>query len=837
MSPQDAEAPFRALCAESADAPVALLHSGGATEGRTLFFRDLVDRLVVPLRDADRAIPRVANFLRRHPQTKVVVALGYAAGERGRRLPQAGSDRHFDVASAYAFAFADVQEWRGLRSPETRGWEHLAANLKQFEVPGMAPHVTRADYERRVATVIERIRAGEIFQANITQPFSSTGSATGDPREAFFSLCRTSPAPFAAYLSTGDGTAILSSSPEEFLWRRGDSVRTRPIKGTRPRGSDEATDQALLRELLASAKDQAELAMIVDLMRNDLGRVAKPAGVTTAEGFPEHDSFAHVHHLVHTVDAELRKDTGWGELLEATFPPGSITGAPKLRCMEILEELEVVPRGIYTGALGWLSAGAGGAPAAGHLNVAIRTITVQNGHVRINVGGGITADSDPAEEYLETLAKARGMLTALRVDVAMAADAVPVVEASGEDAVVETMRGTPAAPCCGLIDGVLVESRFPRSWWSTLRAAGETVTADSVLEGAEAWDSLLHRGESVFETMAVRSDGSIPLLLAHRARLERSLRAVGSEAAVPSRVAFEDAARLLLVREGLLESAAESTAESAGSGIAGRPTAASGLSELADLGHAAGLPAAILRVAVRAEAPHEVFTLRHANADADRVLRLLVVAEFGVGVGEPDVAADVPVGVKGTPRVRYERVMAAARDAGCDDALLVNVDGLLETAHGNVFVWLDGAWCTPPVAMRSDVDLDSDSRNADGSADGSNDAPCALLPGVGRRALLDACRAADVPVRETTVPLAAVQTAGRASRGSSSGAASGPESQATKASAAEEPSCPPIVVVNAVHGPRRAVLQHDGSGLAPAPEFFALRELWSTLMLQPQSTE
>ncbi|MGB3968710.1 MAG: anthranilate synthase component I family protein, partial [Planctomycetota bacterium] len=268
-----------------------------------------------------------------------------------------------------------------------------------------------ADYERRVAAVVEHIRAGDLFQANLTQPF--TADWRGEPRELFWRLCEQSPAPFAAYVEDGAGTAVLCSSPEEFLWRRFDEVRTRPIKGTAPRGADRAADERLLRELLASEKDQAELAMIVDLLRNDLGKVALPGSVQVGP-FPEHASFAQVHHLFATVVAKLRPDVTAIDLLRATFPGGSITGCPKLRCLELLEQLEVTRRGVYTGAIGWFGPG-----EQLHLNIAIRTLVHRSGRLRSNAGGGVTALSDPHLEWRETLAKVAGIERALQTTVAM----------------------------------------------------------------------------------------------------------------------------------------------------------------------------------------------------------------------------------------------------------------------------------------------------------------------------------------------------------------------------------------------------------------------------------
>jgi para-aminobenzoate synthetase component 1 len=275
-------------------------------------------------------------------------------------------------------------------------------------------HLARTDYEARVAAVVEHIRAGDIFQANLTQPF--TAHWDGDPRVLFWRLCEQSPAPFAAYVEDGAGTAVVCSSPEEFLWRQGDVVRTRPIKGTRPRGADAARDARLLQELLASDKDQAELAMIVDLLRNDLGKVAM-TGTVQVGPFPEHGTFAQVHHLFATVQAQLRPGVSNIDLLRATFPGGSITGCPKLRCEEILETLEATRRGVYTGAIGWFGPG-----DSLHLNIAIRTLVHRGGRLRGNAGGGITTLSDPHQEWRETLAKMAGLEQALQVPVGIPPD-------------------------------------------------------------------------------------------------------------------------------------------------------------------------------------------------------------------------------------------------------------------------------------------------------------------------------------------------------------------------------------------------------------------------------
>ena len=391
------EAPFLALRDAPKATPVALLHSCGA--GPTRLFTDPVGELTLAPSEWSEAWPRLAAFLVKHVDRPCVGYLGYdlrdAVEELGRSIRE-----DFEVPVLHFTAYAAERTWRPAAVPAA----HRVAAATE-----LCAHATRAEYEARVARVVEYIRAGDIFQANLTQPF--TAAFDGDPRALFWRLCEHSPAPFCAYLETGAGTSVLSSSPEEFLHVDGRAVRTTPIKGTRPRAAAPAADRAMLEELLGSEKDQAELAMIVDLMRNDLGKVAQPGSVQVGP-FPEHRSFAQVHHLLASVQATLRDDVGVVDLLRATFPPGSVTGAPKLRCMEILEQLELVRRGVYTGAIGWIGPG----PRL-HLSVAIRTMVHAGGRVRFNVGGGVTADSAPAMEYEETLHKAAGMVAALQCEI------------------------------------------------------------------------------------------------------------------------------------------------------------------------------------------------------------------------------------------------------------------------------------------------------------------------------------------------------------------------------------------------------------------------------------
>ena len=265
---------------------------------------------------------------------------------------------------------------------------------------------THRGYLDVVARVREYILAGDIFQANLSQRFQSRWAEP--PFELYRRLRQQNPAPFAAYLGFGE-LAVLSASPERFLRLDEDRrrIETRPIKGTRPRGLGPMHDAALGRALAESEKDRAENVMIVDLLRNDLSRVCRPGTVRVPELFAlEHHPT--VHHLVSTVVGEIEPGSGAVELIRAAFPGGSITGAPKVRAMEIIAELEPTQRGVYCGSIGFVSA-----TGAMDTSIVIRTYLALNGQVYFQAGGGIVADSDPELEYRETLDKARGLIETL----------------------------------------------------------------------------------------------------------------------------------------------------------------------------------------------------------------------------------------------------------------------------------------------------------------------------------------------------------------------------------------------------------------------------------------
>ncbi len=269
---------------------------------------------------------------------------------------------------------------------------------------------TRESYQACVARVVDYIRAGDIFQANLSQRFRARVPDYFDPFALYRRLRAVNPAPFAAYLNFGD-VVLASSSPERFLRLRGDMVETRPIKGTRPRGTTPAEDAALAEALRESAKDRSENVMIVDLLRNDLSRVCRDHSVHVSE-LCVLESFATVHHLVSTVTGNLREGMDAVDLLRAAFPGGSITGAPKVRAMEIIAELEPTRRGPYCGCIGYI-----GFDGAMDTNIAIRTLAFTNKTAVFQAGGGIVADSDPALEYGETLDKAKALFACFEAPV------------------------------------------------------------------------------------------------------------------------------------------------------------------------------------------------------------------------------------------------------------------------------------------------------------------------------------------------------------------------------------------------------------------------------------
>ena len=365
---------------------------------------------------------------------------GYDLARRIERLPSRATDgeRIPDMAiGIYDWAVVvDHEERRSWlvgqgRDPETDiRWNTLLARFNQpaperarapFRVTSsVVSSRTRDSYGRAFRRIKQYINDGDCYQVNLAQRFSA--AASGDPWLAYQALRVINPAPFSAYLAT-PYAHILSSSPERFLRVERGHVETKPIKGTRPRAGHPRLDAELADALRVSEKDRAENVMIVDLLRNDLSKNCALGSVRVPHLF-EIESYATVHHLVSTVHGKLRGGRDAVDLLRGAFPGGSITGAPKLRAMEIIDEVERFRRGVYCGAIGYI-----GFDGGMDTNIAIRTLTVSHGTVRFWAGGGIVADSEEAAEYQETFDKARALLRLLAQSATVAASS----DASGSD--------------------------------------------------------------------------------------------------------------------------------------------------------------------------------------------------------------------------------------------------------------------------------------------------------------------------------------------------------------------------------------------------------------------
>jgi para-aminobenzoate synthetase component 1 len=373
----------------------------------------------------------VAHLLARYPteqvpglppfQTGLAGQFGYGLRHHVESVPaHARSDHGFpdlelgwyDVVVAVdhrdnrAFVFAG-----GEQAEARTAWALARLNGQaRFPAPDWeiepTPDLTADQHRRAVRRTIDYIEAGDIYQANITQRFQAELPHGFDRLALYDELRRLNPATFAAFIDFG-ATALLSSSPERFLKLENGVIETRPIKGTRPRGPNPALDAALARELQASEKDRAENLMIVDLLRNDVGRVAK-LGSVQVPVLIGLETYATVHHLVSVVTAALDDGKSAVDLLRAAFPGGSVTGAPKIRAMEIIAELEPTERGPYCGAIGYLSAG-----GAMDTNIVIRTMLIDGDRISFQVGGGIVADSDPQAEWEESLTKAKALIQTL----------------------------------------------------------------------------------------------------------------------------------------------------------------------------------------------------------------------------------------------------------------------------------------------------------------------------------------------------------------------------------------------------------------------------------------
>jgi anthranilate synthase component 1 len=332
---------------------------------------------------------------------------------RGRDLPVAFAARV--PAALVRDHLAQTLTWVGEPGMDGSLRERLMASLARGPVQesaalagGLSEEEPRR-YLEQVSRARDYIYEGDIFQANLSRRWSAELAADATPTGLYARLRRANPAPFAGLVLHGD-SAVISSSPERLVSVTGRRVDTRPIAGTRPRGADPARDAALIRELIENPKERAEHVMLLDMERNDLGRLAEPGSVKVDELMVV-ESYTHVHHIVSNVCAQLREGITPAQVIRAVFPGGTITGCPKVRCMQIIAELEQASREAYTGAMGWLNL-----DGDMDLNILIRTLVQKGRRLEFRAGAGIVADSVPERELEETRAKARGLARALGAD-------------------------------------------------------------------------------------------------------------------------------------------------------------------------------------------------------------------------------------------------------------------------------------------------------------------------------------------------------------------------------------------------------------------------------------
>ncbi len=312
-------------------------------------------------------------------------------------------DRHVAVAETGFSHLLDSieQDFAGAAGAQRAVPQRTAAvNVKRISEAGTAPYLDQ------VARIKQYIVDGDIFQANLSRPWQLEIDANIADIDIFRRLSQANPGSFAV-LARLSGETVISSSPERLVSVRDRTVQTRPIAGTRPRSDDQHTDSQLASELLAHPKEQAEHIMLIDLERNDLGRICVPGSIRVDE-LMTLETYQHVHHIVSNIRGRLRDDVSPADVIRAVFPGGTITGCPKVRCMEILAEMEQAPRGAYTGSIGYINRN-----GDMDLNILIRTLVRRGDRISFRAGGGIVADSDAQHELAETRAKAKGLLRAL----------------------------------------------------------------------------------------------------------------------------------------------------------------------------------------------------------------------------------------------------------------------------------------------------------------------------------------------------------------------------------------------------------------------------------------
>ncbi|MBI4389520.1 MAG: aminodeoxychorismate synthase component I [Nitrospinae bacterium] len=359
---------------------------------------------------------------------------GYEAGRLFENLPQGKNsdvpdlyfmqvdrlavyDHHTGVLRYIAASEPGKDDYDRLSGEIRQAWERIRsvlqtqnpappANVRALTRPKaeIRSNLTRLEYMAMVEKAKSYISEGDIYQANLAQRFET--EFDGDPFDLYLRLRAINPSPFSGFLKFRD-LAIVSSSPERLVKVENDHIETRPIAGTRPRGKTVEEDHMLARDLLLNEKEKAEHLMLVDLERNDLGRICESGSVRVTD-LMFLEKYSHVAHIVSNIQGTLKPGTAVSDILRAVFPGGTITGCPKIRCMEIIDELEPVPRGPYSGSLGYI-----GFARYMDLNIVIRSVVVKDGLAYFHAGAGIVADSDPEREYQETLDKAAAMMAAL----------------------------------------------------------------------------------------------------------------------------------------------------------------------------------------------------------------------------------------------------------------------------------------------------------------------------------------------------------------------------------------------------------------------------------------
>jgi para-aminobenzoate synthetase component 1 len=424
-----AEDLVKALLSLGAKADLCLLDSATATHGNShQLIAGIYPIEICRIEDqnAGETLAILERKLKAHPNAAGIFTIAYDLGLKLENIPARHNGikdfREPDIFIAF-FEGLIVHDYT-LGKTFLRGDENAAIEAKLIsalknsdsqsaasKVSAVHSNFSRTGYLKTIARAKEFIYRGDTYQINLTQQLRAELPEDLSPENIFLNLREKNPAPFSAFISRGEDI-VISASPERFLrvenidGKR--TILTSPIKGTRPRGKNPEEDEKLKAELLASKKDRAENIMIVDLLRNDIGRVCKAGSVKVEElcAIEEHPT---LFHLVSTIRGELNDETGFADLLRATFPCGSITGAPKIRTMRIIDELEPDARGLSMGAIGYIDP-----DGTIDMSVAIRTMVVRNNKAIFNVGGGIVADSVPELEYEETLVKAKALMTAIR---------------------------------------------------------------------------------------------------------------------------------------------------------------------------------------------------------------------------------------------------------------------------------------------------------------------------------------------------------------------------------------------------------------------------------------